>query len=121
MEIQNGGQLVVRESQMAVFANEGKLANVFGPGTHRLTTQTLPVLTYQKNWDKLFESPFKSDMYFFNRAGAQRARHQHLLHARCPGLHRLPGSRLKDQPRPTGWAYFSVQFFVTWRSKRSRS
>ncbi len=66
MEIQNGGVLVVRESQMAVFVNEGKVADVFGPGTHKLTTQTLPVLTYLKNWDKLFESPFKSDVYFFS-------------------------------------------------------
>ena len=66
MEIQNGGQLVVRESQVAVFVNEGQVADVFGPGTHRLTTQTLPVLTYLKNWDKLFESPFKSDVYFFS-------------------------------------------------------
>ena len=66
MEIQNGGVLVVRESQMAVFVNEGKVADVFGPGTHKLSTQTLPVLTYLKNWDKLFESPFKSDVYFFS-------------------------------------------------------
>ncbi len=65
-EIQYGGQLVVRESQMAVFVNEGQVADVFGPGTHKLTTQTLPVLTYLKNWDKLFESPFKSDVYFFS-------------------------------------------------------
>ena len=66
MEIQNGAMLVVRESQMAVFVNEGKVADVFGPGTHKLGTQTLPVLTYLKNWDKLFESPFKSDVYFFS-------------------------------------------------------
>jgi len=66
MEIQNGAQLVVRESQLAVFVNEGIVADVFGPGTHKLTTQTLPVLTYLKNWDKLFESPFKSDVYFFS-------------------------------------------------------
>ena len=59
MEIQTGGQLVVRESQMAMFVNEGQVADVFGPGTHRLTTRTLPVLTYLKNLDKLFESPFK--------------------------------------------------------------
>ncbi|MFG6447357.1 SPFH domain-containing protein [Roseateles sp. BYS180W] len=65
-EIQYGAQLVVRESQMAVFVNEGKVADVFGPGTYKLTTQTLPVLTYLKNWDKLFESPFKSDVYFFS-------------------------------------------------------
>ena len=66
MEIQNGGSLTVRESQMAIFVNEGKVADVFGPGTYKLTTQTLPVLTYLKNWDKLFESPFKSDVYFFS-------------------------------------------------------
>lgn len=66
MEIQNGASLTVRESQMAVFVNEGKVADVFGPGIYKLTTQTLPVLTYLKNWDKLFESPFKSDVYFFS-------------------------------------------------------
>jgi len=66
MEIQYGATLVVRETQMAVFVNEGKVADVFGPGTHKLTTQTIPVLTYLKNWDKLFESPFKSDVYFFS-------------------------------------------------------
>jgi membrane protease subunit (stomatin/prohibitin family) len=66
MEIQNGAALTVRESQMAVFVNEGKIADVFGPGNHKLSTQTLPVLTYLKNWDKLFESPFKSDLYFFS-------------------------------------------------------
>ncbi len=65
-EIQYGGSLTVRESQMAVFVNEGKLADVFGPGMYKLTTQTLPVLTYLKNWDKLFQSPFKSDVYFFS-------------------------------------------------------
>jgi len=66
MEIQNGGSLTVRESQVAVFVNEGKVADVFGPGMYKLTTQTLPVLTYLRNWDKLFESPFKSDVYFFS-------------------------------------------------------
>jgi membrane protease subunit (stomatin/prohibitin family) len=65
-EIQYGGSLTVRESQMAVFVNEGKVADVFGPGMHKLTTQTLPILTYLKNWDKLFQSPFKSDVYFFS-------------------------------------------------------
>lgn len=65
-EIQNGGILVVRESQMALFVNEGQVADLFGPGTHKLTTQTLPLLTNLKNWDKLFASPFKSDVYFFS-------------------------------------------------------
>jgi membrane protease subunit (stomatin/prohibitin family) len=65
-EIQNGGQLTVRESQMALFVNEGQVADLFGPGLHTLNTRTLPILTYLKNWDKAFQSPFKSDVYFFS-------------------------------------------------------
>jgi len=65
-EIQNGAQLVVRESQVAVFVNEGRIADVFTPGTFTLNTRTLPVLTNLMNWDKLFDSPFKSDVYFFS-------------------------------------------------------
>ena len=57
-EIQNGAQLTVRDSQMALFVNEGKAADAFGPGLHTLNTQTLPLLTNLKNWDKLFASPF---------------------------------------------------------------
>ncbi len=66
MEIQNGGQLTVRESQMAAFVNEGKIADIFSPGLHTLSTRNLPLLTDLKNWDKDFESPFKSDVYFFS-------------------------------------------------------
>jgi membrane protease subunit (stomatin/prohibitin family) len=66
MEIQNGGQLTVRESQLAAFVDEGKIADVFGPGLHTLTTRNLPLLTDLMNWDKGFESPFKSDVYFFS-------------------------------------------------------
>jgi membrane protease subunit (stomatin/prohibitin family) len=66
MEIQNGGKLTVRDSQMAVFVNEGRVADVFGPGLYTLNTQTLPILTYLMNWDKAFKSPFKSDVYFFS-------------------------------------------------------
>ncbi|HKV64565.1 MAG TPA: SPFH domain-containing protein [Candidatus Acidoferrum sp.] len=65
-EIQNGGKLTVRDSQAAVFVNEGKIADAFGPGLYTLNTQTLPILTYLKNWDKAFKSPFKSDVYFFS-------------------------------------------------------
>src|ERR1035438_5979104 len=66
MEIMNGGQLTVRESQMAAFVNEGRIADIFAPGLYTLNTQTLPVLTYLMNWDKAFKSPFKSDVYFFS-------------------------------------------------------
>jgi membrane protease subunit (stomatin/prohibitin family) len=65
-EIQNGGKLTVRESEMALFVDQGKIADVFGPGLYTLNTQNLPILTDLKNWDKDFESPFKSDVYFFS-------------------------------------------------------
>jgi membrane protease subunit (stomatin/prohibitin family) len=65
-EIQNGGKLTVRESQAALFVNEGKVADAFMPGLYTLTTQTLPILTYLQNWDKAFKSPFKSDVYYFS-------------------------------------------------------
>lgn len=65
-EIQHGASLTVRESQVAIFVDEGRIADVFEPGRYRLSTQTLPVLTYLRHWDKLFQSPFKSDVYFFS-------------------------------------------------------
>ena len=65
-EIQYGAQLTVRESQMALFVDEGKIADVFAAGRYTLSTQTLPLLTNLKNWDKLFQSPFKSDVYFYS-------------------------------------------------------
>lgn len=66
MEIQTGAQLTVRESQMALFVNEGRIGDVFSPGLFKLSTHTLPVLTNLLNWDKMFQSPFKSDVYFFS-------------------------------------------------------
>jgi len=65
-EIQNGGKLTVRDSQMALFVNEGKVADAFAPGLYTLNTHTLPILTYIMNWDKAFQSPFKSDVYFLS-------------------------------------------------------
>src|SRR5246127_1346419 len=65
-EIQNGGKLTARDSQMAVFVNEGRVGDVFGPGLYTLNTHTLPILTYIMNWDKAFKSPFKSDVYYFS-------------------------------------------------------
>jgi membrane protease subunit (stomatin/prohibitin family) len=49
-----------------VFVNEGRVADVFGPGLYTLNTNTLPILTYLMNWDKAFQSPFKSDVYYFS-------------------------------------------------------
>src|SRR6185436_19962021 len=63
-EIKNGAKLVVREGQAAVFENEGKLADVFLPGTYTLNTQNLPILATLKGWKYGFESPFKAEVYF---------------------------------------------------------
>lgn len=63
-EIKNGAKLIVREGQMACFVNQGQLADVFGPGTHTLSTQNLPVLSTLKGWKYGFESPFKAEVYF---------------------------------------------------------
>ena len=65
-EIQNGAQLTVRESQVALFVNEGNIADSFTPGRYKLTTSNMPILTTLLNWDKAFKSPFKSDVYFFS-------------------------------------------------------
>lgn len=63
-EIKNGAQLVVREGQIAVFINEGQLADVFKPGTYTLNTQNLPILATLKGWKYGFNSPFKAEVYF---------------------------------------------------------
>jgi membrane protease subunit (stomatin/prohibitin family) len=63
-EIKMGAQLVVRESQQAVFINQGALTDVFSPGTHTLSTQNLPVLTKLNAWKYGFNSPFKAEVYF---------------------------------------------------------
>jgi membrane protease subunit (stomatin/prohibitin family) len=65
-EIQQGARLIVRETQMALFVDQGKTADLFGPGTHAIRTRNLPVLTDLRHWGKLFESPFKSEVYFFS-------------------------------------------------------
>ena len=63
--IKNGAKLIVRESQEALFLNEGIAADAFGPGTHTLKTQNVPVLSQLKGWKYGFESPFKADVYYF--------------------------------------------------------
>ncbi len=65
-EIKNGAQLTVRESQAAILLNEGQVADVFGPGRHKLSTENVPILSRLKGWKYGFESPFKADVYFFN-------------------------------------------------------
>ncbi|HKO90332.1 MAG TPA: SPFH domain-containing protein, partial [Polyangiaceae bacterium] len=63
-EIKNGAQLIVRPGQVAVFVREGKLADVFEPGTYTLNTQNLPLLSTLAGWKYGFNSPFKAEVYF---------------------------------------------------------
>jgi membrane protease subunit (stomatin/prohibitin family) len=65
-EIKDGARLTVRDSQVALFVEQGKAADVFGPGLHTLTTENLPVLTKLKSWPHGFKSPFKAEVYFFS-------------------------------------------------------
>lgn len=65
-EIKMGAQLTVRENQAALFINEGKAADLFGPGRYELSTQNIPILTTLRGWKYGFQSPFKAEIYFFN-------------------------------------------------------
>ncbi len=63
-EIKYGAKLVVRPGQSAVFVNEGRIADVFDPGTYTLSTKNLPILRTLLSWPYGFESPFKAEVYF---------------------------------------------------------
>ena len=65
-EIMNGCQLVVRESQVAMLVSSGQIADVYGPGTHKLTTNNMPILTKLAGWKYGFDSPFKADVFYVN-------------------------------------------------------
>jgi membrane protease subunit (stomatin/prohibitin family) len=65
-EIKYGAKLTVRETQIAVFVNEGEVADVLGPGMYQLETKNLPIISTLQHWDHGFSSPFKAEVYFFN-------------------------------------------------------
>lgn len=65
-QIKNGAQLTVRPGQVAVFVNEGQIADVFEPGMYTLTTENLPILSTLKGWKYGFNSPFLAEVYFVN-------------------------------------------------------
>ncbi len=65
-EIMMGAQLTVRESQVAVMVNEGRIADVFQPGRYELSTQNMPIMTALQSWKFGFNSPFKAEVYFVN-------------------------------------------------------
>ncbi len=65
-EIKNGAQLIVRESQAAVFVFEGQIGDVFTPGKYEIDGGNTPILSKLGAWKYGFNSPFKSEVYFVN-------------------------------------------------------
>ena len=65
-EIKNAAQLIVRESQAAVFVHEGQIADVFGPGRYSVEGGNTPILSKLGAWKYGFNSPMKSEVYFVN-------------------------------------------------------
>lgn len=65
-DIKFGAQLIVRESQGAVFFRDGKGLDVLGPGRHTLSTLNLPILTKALSLPFGFKSPFRAEVYFVN-------------------------------------------------------
>jgi membrane protease subunit (stomatin/prohibitin family) len=65
-EIKNGAQLIVRESQAAVFVHEGQIADQFPPGRYTIDGGNTPILSKLGAWKHGFNSPFKSEVYFVN-------------------------------------------------------
>ena len=65
-EIKNGAQLIVRPGQVALFVDQGEIADLFLPGRHELVTSNLPLLSTLRGWKYGFESPFKADVVFVN-------------------------------------------------------
>jgi membrane protease subunit (stomatin/prohibitin family) len=63
-QIKYAAQLIVRPGQSAVFVHQGRVADVFGPGQHRLETKNLPILSTLMGWMHGFDSPFKAEIYF---------------------------------------------------------
>ncbi len=64
--VSKGSVLTVRDSQVAIFAHKGKMADVFLPGFYKLDTDSIPVITKLLSWKYGFENPFRSDIYFVN-------------------------------------------------------
>lgn len=62
--IKMGAKLTVRESQVAIFMNQGQIADVFTPGMYELSTQNIPIMTTLNSWKYGFNSPFQADVYF---------------------------------------------------------
>ncbi len=66
LDIKLGAQLIVRESQTAVFFSNGRACDILAPGRHTLTTLNIPILTRLLSIPWGFKSPFRAEVYFLN-------------------------------------------------------
>ena len=73
-ELRYGTQLVVNQSQEACFIKGGKLLDVFGPGTHTLSSKNLPILSSIIGLAFGGDSPFKAEVYFINKSVSMDAK-----------------------------------------------
>ncbi|WP_251231291.1 SPFH domain-containing protein [Adlercreutzia aquisgranensis] len=63
-----GSQLIVHESQEAIFFKDGRALDLFGPGRYTLETQQLPLLDKAYVLPTGAEGTFHSEVYFINKA-----------------------------------------------------
>lgn len=73
-ELRLGTQLVVNQSQEVCFIKGGQLLDVFGPGTHTLSTKNLPILSSIIGIAFGGDSPFKAEVYFINKSVSMDAK-----------------------------------------------
>jgi membrane protease subunit (stomatin/prohibitin family) len=73
-ELRYGTQLVVNQSQEACFIKGGQLLDVFGPGTHTLSSKNLPILSSIIGMAFGGDSPFKAEVYYINKSVSMDAK-----------------------------------------------
>src|SRR5258708_28448710 len=61
-----GSQLIVQESQAAVFVRQGQALDVLGPGSHSLSTGNIPILAGLVGMGTNGKTPFTAEVYFIH-------------------------------------------------------
>jgi len=73
-ELKLGSQLIVNQSQEAIFVKSGKALDVFGPGRHTLSTGNIPLLNHIINLPFGGDSPFSAEIWFVNKTSKRDLR-----------------------------------------------
>ncbi len=67
-QLRYGTQLVVNQSQVAVFVKDGQIADIFAPGRYTLSSKNLPILDRLMGFPFGGETPFKAEVYYINKS-----------------------------------------------------